>query len=339
MPPSPSPKRRTVSIGGATFDLFVHTNSDLMHSCENGSEIRLPLGAKIQVKEVIESAGGGASNTAVGLKRLGCDAGFSGIIGSDQWGEFLLKNFKIEGVSLEGATVVEDETTSFSIIFSVESGERIILYESGTNRHLQDANFDRVLAGKSDWIYLNHIHDRTCIIQDDLIAILEKPDRPGFSWNPGSNQLKLGMQDPGNAALLQKTDLLFCNKQEATLLTGKDAIDECLSCLLNAGVRIPCITDGRRGSYAADGKDLYHCPILEDAPVIDTTGAGDAFGTGVTWAILTGLDLPNALRAGTINATSVVGAIGAQRGLLTDIEIGKRLQTTPLDVRVISSPR
>ncbi|TSC98729.1 MAG: hypothetical protein Greene101449_862, partial [Candidatus Peregrinibacteria bacterium Greene1014_49] len=65
---------------------------------------------------------------------------------------------------------------------------------------------------------------------------------------------------------------------------------------------------------------------------IDTTGAGDAFTTGVTWALLTGLTLPDALIAGTINSGSVVGAIGAQAGLLTDIEMRARMKSTSLSV-------
>jgi sugar/nucleoside kinase (ribokinase family) len=67
---------------------------------------------------------------------------------------------------------------------------------------------------------------------------------------------------------------------------------------------------------------------------VDATGAGDAFGTGFTWAMLMSSALPIALQAGTINATSVLAKIGAQAGLLTHTEMQKRLKDSPLTVDV-----
>ena len=98
-----------------------------------------------------------------------------------------------------------------------------------------------------------------------------------------------------------------------------------------------CITDGSNGTYASDGTQLYQCPILQ-SNAVDTTGAGDAFGTGVTWALIRGLDLPIALQAGTINATSVVESIGAQAGLLTDTKMEQRLNEIQLNVAVSPLP-
>ena len=49
-------------------------------------------------------------------------------------------------------------------------------------------------------------------------------------------------------------------------------------------------------------------------------GAGDAFGTGATWALLRGFDLKTMLQAGTINATSVVGVVGAAVAIMKDTE-------------------
>lgn len=294
--------------------------------------LTLPLGEKIRVEQVIETCGGGAGNTAVGLARLGCTAHFSGILGSDQWGQRLLENFRTENVDAHGATIVEGETSSFSIILTAKSGERVILYEPGTNAHLHDATFDRECAATMEWIYLNHIHEHSCVIEDDIVALLKKNPAMGFTWNPGGPQLTAGIGDKSNQILLRETDLLVFNKEEARTFTGKKTIDAALDALLVHGVAIACISDGKNGCFAADGKKRLHCPVIPDAPIVETTGAGDAFGTGATWALLQGFDLPTMLRAGTINATSVIGAVGAQAGLLTDIEMRQRLQDSQLDV-------
>ncbi|MBI3618638.1 carbohydrate kinase family protein, partial [Candidatus Peregrinibacteria bacterium] len=269
---------------------------------------------------------------------LGCDAGFLGVVGSDQWGERLLKNFEEEGVDTSCVTVVEGETSSFSIILSVSSGERIILYEPGTNSHLADATFDRSAAASVEWIYLNHIDEKSCMIEDDLVNILEESGGPGLTWNPGGSQLESGMREAQNAKLLSCTGFLVLNKEEALQFTKAKTVTDAFRAFAEAGATIACITDGKRGSMAYDGRQLVHCGIL-DAPVIDTTGAGDAFGAGATWAILAGLDLPEMLRAGTMNATSVLGVIGAEPGLLTDTEMRSRLQSVPLECEVTSLDR
>lgn len=322
---------RTLSIGGATYDLFVRTGTDVLREDRGRKILELPLGEKVRVQQVIETCGGGAANTSVGLARLGCTAHFCGILGSDQWGQHQLENFRNENVDARMATIVEGETSSFSIILSAGSGERVILYEPGTNAHLHDATFDRDQAAGMDWIYLNHLHERSCVIEDDIAALLEKKPRAGLTWNPGGSQLKTGMQEHAMLRLLKETDLLVFNKEESLLFTGRTSVEEAIAALLSAGVRIVCICDGKNGSTASDGKKRWYCPVA-DTPVIDTTGAGDAFGTGATWALLQGLDLPEMLRAGTISAAGVLGAIGAQSGLLTDTEMRHRLQRIHLDV-------
>lgn len=325
---------RTLSIGGATYDLFLRTEKGLACSREGICSLLLPLGEKIRVENVIETCGGGAANTSVGLQRLGCSAAFCGILGSDQWGERILETLRREGVTTVPLTQVEGETTSFSVILSIETGERVILYSPGTNTHLQDATFDRAEADLANWIYLNHLSERACAIEDDLLSILESGEARGFTWNPGGRELQKGIRDALHRRLLAKTSLLLLNKGEALGFTGARDIPAAFRILSDAGVSVTCITDGSRGASAFDGRSLFHCPCDPEGIVIDTTGAGDAFGTGVTWGLLEGLDLPEALRAGTLNASSVVSKIGAQAGLLNQTTMRRKLRTSPLSVTV-----
>lgn len=324
-----------MSIGGATYDVFVRLNHDAVHPSEDDRFFSLSLGEKIRVREVIETCGGGGNNTAIGLARLGCDARMAGVVGSDQWGTALVRNFEKEGVCTDCLTIVEDETTSFSIILSAASGERVILYDPGTNDHLHDTTFDRQEAASMDWVILNHIQQSTSVIEDDLIAMLAAP-LPRLTWNPGGFQIATGIANPGIASLLKNTDLLVLNREEALHFSGQSTVDDALRKLLSTGAARVCITDGRRGSTVSDGKMIYRCPVLEGIDVVDTTGAGDAFCTGVTWGLLQGWDLPIALRTGTINSASVVGAIGAQAGLLTDIEMIRRLEATEIRVDAVT---
>lgn len=324
---------RTLSIGGATFDLFLTTDQSLIHTCEGTSAFALPLGSKIRLRDVITTCGGGANNTAVGLARLGCNAAFSGILADDAWGEILLKNLHTEHVDTRFTTVIERETSSFSLILTAQSGERSILYDPGTNRHLHDVTFDRDAVHTMDAIYLNHIHADSCAIEDDLIDILTQNRSLHFTWNPGGTQIEAGMDTPHSSALIARATLLLLNKEEALAFTKNTSVRQALRTLAGAGARMICITDGKNGCTATDGNSLFHCPVLP-CTVVDTTGAGDAFGCAATWALLTGKDLPTAMKAGTMNAMCVVGAIGAQSGLLTETQIVSKLQDTVLPVAV-----
>lgn len=331
--PSPSHPPTVLTIGSATYDLFIRTAKDALRVDEKQQAILLPIGHKIRMQDVVETCGGGATNTAVGLKRLGCTTLFCGIVGSDQWGERILENLCKEEVDITPATIVEGEMSSFSIILNTETGERVILYATGANAHLHDSTFDKAQAAASDWIVFNHIHEKSCIIQDDIIEVLQNAQRRiGMTWNPGGRQLKQGMHAKDNAALLAHTSLLLLNKEEALTFTSTDSVPLAIKSLLHAGVQIVCVTNGKDGCYASDGKALFHCPTIPDAVITDTTGAGDAFGTGATWALLEGKDLPMALKAGTINATSVLAATGAQAGLLTDTAIRTYLDDSRLTV-------
>ncbi len=325
-------RRRTLSIGGATYDVFLTMGELATHE----KNIQLPIGEKVQIKRVIETCGGGASNTSVGLSRLGLAASFCGIVGSDQWGEKLLENLKKENVNVSSATIVEHETSSFSIVLSLPNGERTILYAPGVNKHLHDTTFDLGAMKGIDAVYLNHLCETSCMIADDIVSALTQASSTTLAWNPGGSQIEAGMHAEDAAALLKATTLLLLNKEEALIFSKSKTIEEALKKLTEAGTKNVCVTDGKNGTVATDGKHVYRCPILKNVRVVDTTGAGDAFGTAALWALLTGETLQTALISGTLNAASVVASIGAQAGLLTETNIREQLRRNLLAVEIIS---
>lgn len=329
-----TPRRfRTMSIGGATFDLFVSADDSAMANHQKNDAFVVPFGSKIRVKGIVGAFGGGACNTSVGLSRLGCEASFCGITADDQWGHSIIENLKKENVDTSHATIIEGESASFSIILSSTEGERIILNHPGTSKHLHDVTFAREAAKTMDWIYLNSIQEESCAIEDDIIKVLAETPHAKLTWNPGECQVNMGYKRSGIQKLLKNTTLLQMNKEEALVFTSADTVEEALRILAGSGTTYVCITDGKNGTLATDGVHVYHCPIV-DCAVVDTTGAGDAFGTAATWALMQGKDLPTALRAGTINAMSVVGVVGAEPGLLTETQIQSRLASTHIDVSV-----
>ena len=79
---------------------------------------------------------------------------------------------------------------------------------------------------------------------------------------------------------------------------------------------ITIMTDGPNGVTATDRKEVITAGLYEDVPVIDRTGAGDAFGSGFVAAIAMGRSLADAILLASANSTSVVTEIGAKAGIL-----------------------
>ena len=319
------------SVGGAAFDVFVRAP----HSVGKGEgklrQIQFPLGAKIKVESVIQSCGGGATNTSVGFSRLGMNARFCGVIGDDEWGQNIQKNLRDQGVDTDAAVIVEGETSSFSIILvDSKSGKRTVLYSPNVNAHMCDPVFPREIMKKSEWLFLNHLSDVSCAILDDCLELVQTKGLK-FAWNPGGTQIKEGHEAPLISDLLQHTDILFLNAEEAQLFTRTTEISDALRVGTQAGVKIMSVTDGDRGAYLTDGKTVWFSEA-QHTEVIDATGAGDGFAVGVTWAVHRGMDLSEALAAGMLNAASVIGQVGTQAGLLTETELNKQLASNTLTI-------
>ena len=212
---------------------------------------------------------------------------------------------------------------------------------------------------KADWIFLNHLTKPKSHIPHEILKILKKNPNIKLAWNPGHEQLTEGIKKW--KSLLEHTEILFLNKEEAALfartpyrLAGvkhddpkdhihiprsflppyADDVSEIMFKFFKAGVKKVVITDGRNGAQASDGKRLYFCPIVSHKRV-DTLGAGDAFASGFTSAIILNENLKTALKYGTINANGVVSFFGAQVGLLSREKIVKKLKE--LDISVTST--
>ena len=74
-----------VCVGNATIDVFIQLKGKVQKS-----NLLLPCGTKKEVDSIFYSTGGGATNTAVGFKRLGLRSGVLAAIGSDPGGKIVL---------------------------------------------------------------------------------------------------------------------------------------------------------------------------------------------------------------------------------------------------------
>ena len=114
--------------------------------------------------------------------------------------------------------------------------------------------------------------------------------------------------------LLQRTACVVCNAQEAGMLFSEDYTDITADKLQNileerlirSGIPRMVVTLGEAGAvYAEIGGSCGSC-LSQRVDVIDTTGAGDAFFSGVTIGLTYGKTLGEACEIGTRLASSVI---------------------------------
>lgn len=321
--------------------------------------ICLDYGGKVKIDEVRETFGGGATNTGVGFSRMGFDVYTVVKVGAD-YGHKVIANLARENVDVRYIKNTSRDKTAFSTILNTFEGDRTVLAYSGANQYLSAKDLPLKEMEDSDWIFLNHLTEKNSQIPAEILKILKKNPHIKFAWNPGHEQLEQGIKKW--KSLLDHTEILFVNKEEAALFARKsyqlagvkqddpryhvhiskgflppyaDNVSEIMyEFFSGTDVKNVVITDGRNGAQASDGKRLYFCPVISHKRV-DTLGAGDAFSIGFTSALASGEDLKTALKFGTVNANSVVSFFGAQEGLLTFENITKELKL--LDIYVTST--
>ena len=316
---------QVITVGETTIDAFMtlaHANTAAELNKETG-DICFHHGEKIDVDRYDFTIGGNATNVAVGLNRLGIKTALCSETGDDEF-SIKIRNC-LANEQIERTLVTQTNGPSnFSVIINFKN-DRTIFVQDVTREH--DFHFDEVSA---DYIYLTSLGNEW---QEPYKQVLEfaKEQKARVAFNPGSRQLHEGRDFVRST--LKQTHLLFLNKEEAELVlfdketqeAEKDYVHDLLLKLRKYGPQVVVITCGRKGSYALDEKGKLHTFGTHEGEVVEKTGAGDGYTAGFLAAYIHGLPVPKAMEWGSWNATSVVGKIGAEAGLLTKREMEEKI--------------
>ena len=311
-----------VSIGSATVDQFADTDSELIKiQTRTTSEelIAYPLGSKLLVKELNITTGGGGTNSAVALARLGLHTAFLGKLGADANGVFVLQALSEEGIDFIGGC---EGQTGVSIILNSIADDRSILAFKGANNHLVAKD---IVPFESQWLYISSMLEDSF----DTIVSLLKSHQGKVAFNPSNYQTELGYDSL--ADLIEQVDVLILNKEEAATFLGQRYKDDPEPEVLMKALEVLSpsmfvITDGSAGVYVYDRKNLYHGQPLEGINIKETTGAGDAFGATFTAAQYFGLSQEQAIDMAMTNAESVIQYKGAKEKLLSRQALEKKMK-------------
>lgn len=302
-----------IAIGDCVVDTFVPLKDAEVKIIDGDRRLLLRYGDKIPVDPFINLVGGNAANNAVGASRLKLKSAIYTHLGDDLNGQIITGVFKEEKVDLR--YVIKDPrlSTNQHIVLDFMGDRTILTFHQPWKYSLPDLD-------QTKWIYLTSLHSTylETNILDQLVLFLERTGTK-LLFNPGTFQIKVGIKK--NKRLLSLTELLILNREEAKLSLGLDIEEKIspkklLKGLHDLGPKLVIMTDGKEGSFGFDGEKYYHLDIFP-AKVVEMTGAGDSFATGVLAGLYHGKDLSEAMRWGAANGASVVEEIGPQKGLLS----------------------
>ncbi len=312
-----------ITVGSATVDVFAKTRfSELIKIIDPKGETDLlafPSGTKILIDGLAFTTGGGGTNTAVALSRLGHKVGFIGKLGDGTNSEFIQKDLKKEKIDLLCAP--GKGHSGYSVILDTLEHDRTILTYKGINDELKLKDINRKKL-KTKWFYFSAMLEESFHTLEKLAEFAEQHDIK-IAFNPSTYLAEKGSSYLRH--ILNRTSLLVLNKEEACLLVGKESIKGLLLKLKSLGPKIVAITDGKRDLYVADESHIYITkpPFVK---IADTTGAGDAFAASFLSGILRKNDIEFAIKLGTVNALSVITHYGAKNILLSYNEAMKSMK-------------
>jgi ribokinase len=254
--------------------------------------------------------GGKGANQAVGCGRLGLKTYMVGRLGRD-FAEFLLSNFRSNGVYTDYVYVDEEANTGVAFILLSDEGENMIAFDPGADYRLTPDDVRRAEDAIS----------RSTVLLTQLEVPLETVEA---ALSLAKEKGVTTILNPAPArelphSILELADIVTPNRVEASMLTGVEVRDaktaaEAGRRLLSMGAGSAVITMGGEGAVVVTGEEAYLVPAVRVTPV-DTTGAGDAFNAGLAFGLVQGLPLMEAVKLGNMTAAIKVTKFGAQEGL------------------------
>ncbi len=319
-----------LAIGDIVAEPFIKI-TDAQASCDLQGEnckICFRFGEKIPYESAeICYAVGNSPNVAVGVSKLGINSHLIAYVGDDSVGRQNIESLMKDNVNVDFMKIVPGMESNYHYVLWYET-ERTILV-----KHTEFPYSFALDTPPAKWVYLSSLASNSTVYHAEIIEYLKKYPEIKLAFQPGTFQIKLGIDVLKD--IYERTEILFCNYNEAIRMLNTDESDKIklMNMLRSLGPKIVIMTDGQKGAYADDGKNVLFVPLYSTASV-ESTGAGDSFAAATIAALLLGKELKEALLWGPVNAMSVVSEVGAQKGLLSKEKLEEYLANSEAHYKV-----
>ena len=235
-----------------------------------------------EAERFLKAAGGAPANVAVGVRRLGVDAGFIGKVGDDPFGHWLASILERDGVDVSQLRFDDAARTALAFVSLTEEGERDFMFY----RHPSADQLHR-----ADEIDLKAVADAT-ILHHGSISLIQEPSRSAtlaaidaargagrlVSYDPNLRLPLWESEEVAREGMLgpwKLAHVIKISEEELSFLTGSSDLDAARS-LMHDELRLLTVTLGQAGVAWFAGDRSGRVDGFSVKPE-DTTGAGDAF--------------------------------------------------------------
>lgn len=284
-----------------------------------------------------KSPGGAPANVAVGVARLQAKSTFIGKVGNDVLGRFLQKTLADYGVDTSSMLLTDDIRTGV-VFVTLENGERSFDFyiNPSADRFLREEEIDEKLFDENKILHFGSISLISEPTRSATIKAVKLAKEKGLTISYDPN-LRLGLWDSEESAkeqiisMLPYADILKISEEELEFITGEKDIEKGAQKLAAYEIPLLLVTLGSEGSYIFTGEGHQHVPARK-VTTVDTTGAGDAFVSGILYMAnewegdISAIMLEKAVEMATF--ASVSGSLAAsEKGAMTALPSLEQVQS------------
>lgn len=233
----------------------------------------------------LKCAGGAPANVAVGVSRLGVEAGFIGRVGLDPLGKFMQQTLNAENVSTEHMILDPTQRTS-TVIVGLDEGERSFTFMVNPSADQFLEVSDLPTFQKGDFLHCCSIALINDPSRSTTIEAIRRVKEAGgfFSFDPNLREsLWVSLDEMKQVVnrVIAMADVLKFSEEELTLLTNTTTLEQATEVITaQYPEKLIIITLGKDGAiYHLNGKSQVVAG--KALKPVDTTGAGDAFVSGL----------------------------------------------------------
>jgi len=304
----------------------VITVGDVFVDCLMSGLPRVPrLGEEIYGDDFTLAVGGDPALYAINLARLGLQTAIIARLGEDFFSDFIVRNLHEGGVDTR--FIIRDRQSQANITFALSlPDDRAFATFLGAEGHYTAETLPWEHLGQSQALILfgTRVEQKGPILKQaksqGMLTVLNA------GWDP-SEQWSQAIYELGPVI-----DLFIANETEAANLTRQPNAEAALR-ELSHHFPTSVVTLGGKGALASDGQNVLSCPAFPVA-VVDTTGAGAAFGSGLLYGLFLGWSLADCVTLGNACGGLAVTAIGGSTAFPTR----RRLEEFLRDQGVVGHP-
>lgn len=305
-----------VGIGNALVDVLSHQDEDFIQriGVTKGAMTLVDTERSAELYGLIDErrtvSGGSAANTVIGVGSLGGASGYVGRVAEDDLGDIFAHDMAELGIEYTTPRADATDPTGRCIVFITPDGERTLNTFLGASNGLtpRDVDFDLIQRGRLVFLegYLWDPPEAKTAMREAAAAVGE------------GNQVALTLSDPfcverHRDSFLEliddHVDVLFANHHELLSLFELDDLDAAIE-RIRGRVELAAVTQGEMGSTLITADETIAIAAEPVERVVDATGAGDLYASGVLYGLAKGMDLEICGQLGSIAAAEVISHVG-----------------------------